>query len=44
MAHSFETMEDLRALVAEIGPGRLAGMVASGDSARTTRDLVKALL
>ena len=44
VTHTFETMEDLRALLAKIGPDRLAGMVASGDSARTARDLVKALL
>ncbi|MGP1393988.1 MAG: sugar phosphate isomerase/epimerase family protein [Inquilinaceae bacterium] len=44
VAHTFETMEDLRALLAKIGPDALEAMVASGDSARTTRDLIKALL
>lgn len=44
VGHTFETMADLRALLAKIGPERLSAMVASGDSARTTRDLVKALL
>ncbi|MEM9222944.1 MAG: sugar phosphate isomerase/epimerase family protein [Pseudomonadota bacterium] len=44
IAHTFETMEDLSALLAKIGRTKLAAMVASGDSARTTRDLIKALL
>lgn len=44
VGHTFETMEDLRALLAKIGPDRIKQMIASGDSARTTRDLVKALL
>ena len=44
VGHTFETMEDLRALIAKIGPDRLQAMVEGGDSARTARDLVKALL
>lgn len=44
VGHTFETMEDLRALLAKIGPAKLKEMVAGGDSARTTRDLIKALL
>ena len=41
---TFETMEHLRALLAKIGAEKIRGMIASGDSARTTRDLIKALL
>ncbi len=44
VGHTFETMEDLRALLAKIGPARLRAMVEGGDSARTARDLIKALL
>ena len=44
VGHTFETMRDLRALLGKIGPDRLKAMVASGDSARTARDLVRALL
>ncbi|RVT81805.1 sugar phosphate isomerase/epimerase [Rhodobacteraceae bacterium CCMM004] len=44
VGHTFETMEDLRAVLAKIGPDRIRGMIDSGDSARTTRDLIKALL
>jgi xylose isomerase len=44
IAHTFETMDDLRSLLVKIGPDRLKTMVATGDSARTTRDLIKALL
>lgn len=44
VADIFETMADLRALLTKIGPGRIKNMIESGNSARTTRDLVKALL
>ncbi|KAA9008752.1 sugar phosphate isomerase/epimerase family protein [Histidinibacterium aquaticum] len=41
---TFETMNHLRELLAKIGPDKLKAMVAAGSSARTTRDLIKALL
>jgi xylose isomerase len=44
VAHTFETMDDLRALLRKIGPDAIHSMIAGGDSARTTRDLVKAML
>lgn len=44
VGHTFETMEDLRALLAKMGPAKIKEMIESGDSARTTRDLIKALL
>ena len=44
IGHTFETMEDLDALLAKIGPDRIAAMIRGGDSARTTRDLIKAML
>jgi xylose isomerase len=44
VGHTFETMDHLRALLAKIGPDKLKAMVASGNSARTTRDLIAALL
>ncbi|WP_114390722.1 sugar phosphate isomerase/epimerase family protein [Notoacmeibacter marinus] len=44
VADTFETMGDLRALLAKIGSDELKEMIRSGDSARTTRDLIRALL
>lgn len=44
VAHTFETMDHLRALLDKIGDDRLSDAVASGDSARVTRDLIQALL
>lgn len=44
VAHTFETTEDLRALLAKIGAPKIREMIESGDSARTTQDLIKALL
>ncbi|MDG0981665.1 MAG: sugar phosphate isomerase/epimerase [Tateyamaria sp.] len=42
--HTFETMDDLRALLRKISPEKIKSMIQSGNSARTTRDLVRALL
>ena len=42
--YTFETMEHLRALLSKIGANKIKDMIASGDSAKTTRDLAKALL
>ncbi|SDX32797.1 sugar phosphate isomerase/epimerase family protein [Litoreibacter albidus] len=44
VGYTFETMDNLRALLAKIGPKKIKQMIESGDSALTTRDLIKALL
>ena len=44
ISHTFETMEDLRSLIAKIGDTKIQELSESGDSAYVAKELIKHLL
>ena len=44
ISHTFETMEDLRSLIAKIGDKKIQALRESGDSAYVSKELIKHLL
>ena len=44
ISHTFETMEDLRSLIAKIGDEKIQELRESGDSAYVSKELIKHLL
>ena len=44
ISHTFETMEDLRSLIAKIGDAKIQELSESGDSAYVSKELIKHLL